>query len=493
MTTLTQDDAPQLLRLISGMGSYGIAEAEPRETFLARFLPLPEHARALDPSVVLVIGDRGAGKTELFRAIQFPSGLQAIVELSGGRQLPPPAQSRWLIGYSSTGTDYPPELVFRKFAERRVPADLQQVWLSLLLRCVVSSNVLRQESLPAALCSRVTAPALDLDTFHKSTGEHLVQAFSALDQLDSELGQRDEWVFVAYDELDRVSAGDWEVMRVILRGLVQFWSSYARRWRRIRPKIFLRRDLFERVALFGPDVSKIAAQRVELVWTERNLYLLVLKRLMNQGDLVQRHLAPLGLPGADVPDRGWCPSDVSEEKIRAFVERICGPVMGSGANKGRTYKWIPNHLQDGNGRVLPRSVVRLFESAADIELNHRRADWPRLLHHSSLRAAVDKVSVARVQELEGEEFPWLKTVRTTLEQARPEVPIERSRMERLLTINWQELADRPPETSGRDLLKLLMELGILYSRSTKERKVDVRDLYLKGFGLRRRGGVEQPH
>jgi len=105
--------------------------------------------------------------------------------------------------------------------------------------------------------------------------------------MDANLAQASEWVFVSYDELDRVSAGDWNELRTILRGLVQFWSSYARRWKRIRPKIFLRRDLFDRVALFGPDVSKIAAQRVELVWTTRNLYALSAKRLVNHSPLLR--------------------------------------------------------------------------------------------------------------------------------------------------------------------------------------------------------------
>ena len=73
---------------------------------------------------------------------------------------------------------------------------------------------------------------------------------------------------------DRVSQGDWVELRIILPALSNSGLGYARRWKRLRPKIFLRRDPFYRVALFGPDVSKIAAQRVELVWTTRNLYAL---------------------------------------------------------------------------------------------------------------------------------------------------------------------------------------------------------------------------
>ena len=30
------------------------------------------------------------------------------------------------------------------------------------------------------------------------------------------------------------------------------------------------------------------------------------------------------------------------------------------AKKGITYRWIPNHLQDADGRIAPRSFLKLF-------------------------------------------------------------------------------------------------------------------------------------
>ncbi|MCY2966355.1 MAG: hypothetical protein NT069_22445, partial [Planctomycetota bacterium] len=265
MTNSKSSDKPELLRLISGMGSYGVAESEPKDQFLKRFLPLKEHARALESNVILVVGDRGAGKTELFRAIQFPAGLRAISELSGNRLIPPQDRTDWMIGYASSESSFPPELVFRGFAKSKSPTDLQFIWLGLLLRSLQNQLPLLSPELKTATLSN------DLVRMYATVEAHLVDVFSMLDSLDRELVNSDRWIIIPYDELDRVSAGDWGALAVILRGLVQFWSSYARRWERIRPKIFIRRDLFERVAIVGPDVSKIAAQRVELVWTPRLL------------------------------------------------------------------------------------------------------------------------------------------------------------------------------------------------------------------------------
>src|SRR6266511_875698 len=281
MMTIKKTDSTELLRQIANMGSQGRAEAEPAQNFLQRYLPLPEHARAIDPNVILVIGDRGAGKTELFRAIQFPAGLAAIQSLGTGN-LPDPEKSKWFVGYSSEGTQYPPELVFRQFSKGKQPADLQLIWLGLLLSCLIRGEMIAETAVPEAMWATLTATPLHLEELFSNTQQHLEFCFGVLDALDSKLAEKEDWVFVSYDELDRVSAGDWTELRTILRGLVQMWSSYARRWRRLRPKIFLRRDLFDRVALFGPDVSKIAAQRVELVWTTRNLYALTAKRMINR-------------------------------------------------------------------------------------------------------------------------------------------------------------------------------------------------------------------
>lgn len=491
MSKPTRDQLPELLHQIAQMGSYGRAESEPEQGFLRRFLPLPEHARALDPDVILVIGDRGAGKTELFRAIQFPAGLAAIQKLGSGADLPDPRRSKWLIGFSTTGTMFPPELVFRQFSQGRQPGDIQLIWLGLLLRCLYRNRVLDAPTLPEATHLALTEEPLHLDKVFAAIQGDLAACFGAIDKLDLSLAQSSSWVFLNYDELDRVSAGDWAELRTILRGLVQFWSSYARRWKRLRPKIFLRRDLFDRVALFGPDVSKIAAQRVELLWTTRNLYALTAKRIINHSELLKNYFEAALPRGEKRGELGWFPMEENANGYRRFIERLCGKFMGANPTKGQSFTWIPNHLQDGNGRVLPRSMVRLFETAAEIERENQKADWPRLLHHTSLRGAVDLVSVSRVQEIEDEEFPWMRTIRERLATLHPQVPMDRRELEQRLAIKWDGISEQPPETSGHGLLQLLMELGIFYLRA--DGRVDARDLYLKGFGLKRKGGVKRPN
>lgn len=48
-------------------------------------------------------------------------------------------------------------------------------------------------------------------------------------------------------------------------------ATYARRWQRIRPKLFLRTDFYQHHReIAGADVAKLAANRVELAWSDKN-------------------------------------------------------------------------------------------------------------------------------------------------------------------------------------------------------------------------------
>ena len=488
-TTATKADIPGLLDAFVNMSSAGAAESDPDNLFLKRFLPLPEHARALEPDTLLIVGNRGAGKTALFRAIQTPTGVQSIAKVSPRVDPQQIENSRWLVGYSSAGTDYPAEIVFRKFAQKQDPIGLQIIWLGYLLRCLRKAGVFTTVGLPSGLQALLSNSVVPIDELFAGVQEHLESCIAALDRFDGELSSSSRWVFITYDELDRVSSSDWVQLTKIVRGLIQFWSSNTRRWRRLRPKIFLRRDLYERSAIVGPDVSKMTAQRVELNWSVRNLYALLAKRLVNQDFVISRYLGPDSPPGENRDELGWFPLGTKDQDYAPMVAKICGEFMGANARKGSTFSWIPTHLQDSHGQVLPRSIVRLFEKAADMERRSRRAEWPHIIHHTALRGSLDLVSVDRVAEIK-ETFPWIERVQAALRKASIKVPAERMELQRALQIDWTRENEQPPETSPYGLLQFMGELGIFYHRP--DERVDVRDIYLDGFGLKRKGGVKKP-
>ena len=484
---LKKSDSPKILEALFQLGSSGIAENESDPLFLKRFLPLLEHGRALEPGAFLIIGNRGAGKTALFQALQSSAGIEAIMNVAPKVSQEQIDGSTWLVGYSSRGTEFPAEMVIRKFSYGKTAFDFQLVWLGLLLRCLRKAKFITMVR-NVKLLEMLDAPTVSIEEIFSVIGQITEESIALLDQCDQQLVIQDLWVFVTYDELDRLCASDWESLTTILKGLIQYWSSNSRRWQRLRPKIFLRKDLYDR-ALVGTDVSKISAQRVELNWTVRSLYALLAKRLVNQDALLRDYLIEVLPEGEDRGELGWFPLANKEEDYRPMIEKMCGPYMGANANKGRTFLWIPKHLEDSNGRVLPRSMIRLFENAADLERISPRAEWPGVIHYTSLRGALDKVSIDRFNEIK-EEFLWIDKVRSVLQPANIKVPVERLKLQGALNIDWSKERNVPPETNAYGLLQFLGELGIFYLRP--DGRVDVRDIYLEGLGLKRQGGVKKP-
>lgn len=491
--TQRRDDQKELLNAITRLGA-GQAEAS-EEFYSARwFLPLPEHLRALDPDVVLVVGDRGAGKSHLFRSVFSDGLLDDIASTLPNVRLPDGGTGActWLKAYP-VGSDFP--------GSRELSAHLKEAGMS-------SEAAL---DLWYAYFVRLLSPHFDpkhrspLQTMLKPPGADyhaVLSAFKslgnlpllALDALDARLQEQGKWIFVGYDELDTVAGFDWPAMSLSVQGLVAFWASYARRWKRLRAKIFLRSDLFRRHAnLGGGDLSKLAGNRAEVTWNDRTIWSMLIKRVANtQPELLDFcRKARVRFTGETAGKLGWIPILGAVEDARPFVERLASPYMGANVKKGHTFTWMLDHLRDGRARISPRSLVQLVEQAATKERDSPRETPPRLLHPVALRQALEDVSSNHVIQAQAE-WPWLYGFKKRIE---PERLVPWSRTELILRLkkswkgDWSEnQMVRPPVEDEDGFINYLIELGVLRERKSDGR-IDVPDLYLFGLGLRRKGGV----
>jgi hypothetical protein len=280
-----------------------------------------------------------------------------------------------------------------------------------------------------------------------------------------------------------------------VRGLVSFWAGYARRWRNVRAKIFLRTDFYRHHGdVVGADIAKLAANRVELSWSDKHLYAALIKHIANRSDELLRYCKLAGVDFEFVERLYAVPRITRSEDARAFIERLIDKYMGAGNKKGQAFTWILDHVRDGNGKASPRSLVLLIEKAAEIEAGSPRASGVHLLSPISLRNALDKVSTWHVDQAKTSEFPWLMGLAERLQRDR-EVPWERAELESLLRGRWDESWSkastevRPPADTPHDLVDALVELGIVRARG--QEKFDVPDLFLHGLNLRRKGGVRR--
>ncbi len=482
---LRNEERADLLRALSL--DAGQAElSDPRVIF-----PVPEHLRALEPEVVLIVGDRGAGKTQLMRALVDDGVREALIRHSKFRM--PQGRVEWLTGWPlERGPDSP---AWRRFAGTpgRSRDDFLFAWYGYLTRAV-------ERELPddarARLASVLGCSALEVDRI--VDGARQAPLTALMDELDDRLAAEGRWLFVAYDELDTVVLEDWQTLGAIVRGLVSFWAAYARRWRRIRPKVFLRSDFYKHHReIAGADVAKLAANRVELQWSVRNLYGALMKHVLNKpgGKSLHEFFARLkNLALDEDPVLGFVPRLAHDDDAKPFVHRLVSEYMGPNESKGVTYRWLIDHLRDGNQRALPRALVWLLEFAAEIERDRPRAQGAHLLHHISVRNALDKVSAQYVQHATTHEFPWLDGLGRRL-QANRKVPWKkRGDLLRLLGADFEgpwgprENHDaRPPGSGPEEVLEALIELGVVRARGDKS--FDVPDLYLAGLRLTRQGGV----
>lgn len=482
------DQRRDLLQVLQNIGGAGRAEFESNERIAPSFYPVTEHLRLLDPEVVLVVGPRGAGKSQIARVLVDVDLYDAVSRHAPAVRLPS-GVSKWIKAHPSGAEGF--EVVgLRSFIQSKGTAteNFRDLWFAYLVRTL--GNELN-ETERTGLEALIQPHGADINSIATAFVDLTTRPVVALDRLDARLNSENRYVFITYDELDTLGAGDWTLIEAGVRGLVAFWATYARRWKRIRAKLFLRTDLYDRHARAGgADLAKLAAGRVDLVWNDRDLYGLLLKRLANLDNRLAEYVRSVkAIEWVEDPDLGAIPRLRSWEHARPVVERMVGAYMGANQKKGLVYRWLIDHVRDGLGRALPRPFVRLIEEAARQELTHfGRLQMPRLLEPASLRRALDRVSDDHVAQSR-DEWPWLDAVKTRLTESAL-VPWDRERdVIRLLEGLTGSADSSVPPFEGRELLEYLLEIGIL--RRRPDGRVDAPDLFLSGLGLRRKGGVRK--
>ncbi|MBM3879665.1 MAG: hypothetical protein FJ387_08075 [Verrucomicrobia bacterium] len=494
MNRLSPELRNALLDGLAEMGGAGQADREPEQMFGTRFLPVPEHLRALAPEVTLIVGERGAGKSELFRLLQQPRLLLAVVQQTPQVRVTPLAGDRtvWRTAYPS-GADFPDQRGLRGYLgdPNLKPETPEEFWLAYLVRCLKQELEADDRAALRPLLSPMGGDVESVMTaFHQARSAPLL----ALDRVDEQLRANDRWVFVAYDELDTLGGYHWEVMGRAIRGLISFWSAYSRRWSRLRAKLFMRTDLYRRnSATLSADLPKLAANRAELAWSDRNLYALLVKRMANSCRELAQYCREARIEFApEHPGLGLIPQLANADAVRPLIERLVGVHMGANRNKGLSFNWIIDHVRDGLGKAHPRALVRLIEEAAAREKEQPRAQYQRILHPTSLRRAIEEVSKHQVMQAINNEWPWMEGLRDRLQNEG--IPMPRRKFEGLLrkewTASWNRRTEaRPPAEDPARLTDDLIELGIIRARGSD--RVDVPDLYQVGLRLVRKGGVRR--
>jgi len=481
-----------LSRFAFGAAAESRVNASDKELFYEH-LPIAEHRRVLDDETLLVLGGRGAGKSQLFnvlRRLTDPTSLLTHDKKGEG------TTALYRTGYAQSDTQFPSADVFQQINNTLEVTQLRHLWLGLLCgvllkeektQDVISANL--ESSTSNLLKTELAMPSRWLPVVEKE----LESISSALDRADEHLRELDQSIVITYDDLDVLAAKIVDIYPLV-GALLAFWLRSSRRWRRLRCKIFLRTDIFESDALNFSDSSKLKPLSVTLSWSEQNLYRLVLKRLVNgkQGTNWLEFLES-SVPASNLkPTNQWglIPT-TTETHHRAFMENLIGRWMGTDKRKGDTYRWFLNHLQDSLGDIAPRSFLQIFEFSAQGQLQVGLPSGKHLLIPEQINGALGEVSKGRIAELQ-EEYTWIRTLEKNL--VGMTVPIERNKLktEIMSASDWKAFPKHLAEQQKRGdyLIDYLVSLGIL--RVTADNRIHVPDIYLFGFGMKRKGGIRRP-
>lgn len=442
------------------------------------------HARALDPEVIVVEGDRGVGKSFWSAVLTFDDARALAARAYPSLGLDQTAVS---LGFAQAHRpEYPSAAILRTVIS--VPAAV--IWKVVALRA--ASRTL-SAPLPDELDDTSWSDAANWLYDNPEEEERL---FSAMDAALRASGKR---LLLIFDALDRIGGTDWNAVRRLVRGILQAGLEVRDSYPAIRFKAFLRSDFFNDDEIWRfPDSSKIKGAAARLIWTVPDLYALLFTRLRQAGaEPALRVISPrLALDDLTFD---------TEVQQQAMVS-IAGEFMG-GVRRGRVYVWLPAHLADARGETSPRSFLLALKEAAE-----KTPDGFALpLWYLQIRDSVQRASEIRVAEL-NEDHPWLSSVLRSLDGLI--VPAERSEvaarfassglqteLERTASANDAmtkedavprtpiELAEPNIGTKEFDdrLMLALKRLHVLEERP--DRRINVPDLFRVASGIKRRGGV----
>lgn len=469
-----------------------------KQADLADFLVMKQYAYLRDPNRFLVLGGRGSGKTKVFRTLTTPSGFQKIIGDEPHLFALRAENCDCIVGYDLDNR-FPLQDILDAYAEE---GKAKAYWAGSLLIVLLNKSslgsslrVIMQQQMGVENAERFfrMGSLKKPSTWVPYLMENPELWGSVLDNFNEELEAKDRWVIVAYDSLDRIT-NRYSGLFPFIRDLLSFWLAQSKRWQRLRCKIFLRNDLYQSKLLNFMDASKLSNNTIHLEWTTSALYQLLVKRIANSGSKVALRYLQL-IPGLihDQKDAvlGYLPT-TNQSLLKLFINQLIGPYMGNSPKKGQSYSWVPNHLQDANGSLAPRSFIKCFALASQAMLD--RVDEldemveNRLILPSTIQDALVSVSDDRVRELQ-EEYPWLEQLKIAFKNLTmlmdKDAFIENIRMD---LWNDQEKQSLPGNTP-QELFSVLQNLGIVLIAS--DGRVNVPEIYLHGFRMKRKGGLQR--
>lgn len=439
-----------------------------------------QHASALDPYSSIVVGARGAGKSFWAGVLNHDETRKVASEF-----YPNIGLDNLIVtpGYTSANQ--------KKFLDSLVPVGKENdvayiFWQSLIIHSVEKklSSDGKYKKL-SSIMENFNDPE-DVDIYFSD--------------LDAKLAILNKTILVTFDALDTISK-QWGRSGLLLDSLFEtVWSLRA--YKNIKAKIFIRPEQLNDETLRFVEIPKLRSARVELEWTQEELYGLLFSRLTyeaksNDFIMLCTQLGfsrPLANTFRSKRSWGLLYDHNSQEKV---MTALAGPYMGTNPKKGKTYDWPYRHLADAFGNVTPRSFIKLFVEAAKITPAH----VTQAITAEGIRHGLREASKVRVDQL-GVEYVWIRRALAPLAGLRVPCEIDElhSRWRETNTINVILAASKDEETGFMPpfppttklnkytaLLEAMTRIGLIEYRH--DGRIDIPDLFRVAALMLKKGGL----
>lgn len=476
--SLDNVDFSNIRTALSSLPSDHDADGEHKPSPDEIFAP-EQHATALDPYTSVVVGARGAGKSfwagvlndDDNRAVAaqfYPHlGLNSLIVASGYST---PSQKRVLDALVPSGEENELAYLF---------------WQSAIIKYAVEK--MNPDAAPKKLASYMKKYADPED------------AELYLIKLDKQLEKSNKVLLITFDALDTI-AKDWNRATLILDALFEVvWSLRVRKF--IKPKVFIRPEQLNDESLRFVEMPKLRSSRVELHWSQSELYGLLFSRLAFEAKSKDflRLCSLIGYPAVinNFKKRVVWPLMHDKSAQKVLMTCIAGPYMGNNYKKGGTYDWPYKHLSDANGEVTPRSFVKLFVEAS----KHSSSELKQVISAEGIRHGLREASKVRVDQLVIE-YRWIRRALAPLAGLRvpcePSEVYERWKDTNTIKVIMDAAADKnsgflPPFStfirSNRSaaLLEAMTKIGVVEYR--QDGRIDIPDLFRVAALMLKKGGL----
>lgn len=205
----------------------------------------------------------------------------------------------------------------------------------------------------------------------------------ALGLLNRCLSELDVTVWVALDRFDEAFEGFPDIEIPALRALLRTYLD-LQAFENFKLKLFLRRDLFRRIIGTGfVNLTHVNARTGEIRWDESDLLNLLSRRVRDNAEVIER----LNADG------------LTDEQL---FYRLFPPKVDQATRKPTSLAWIMARIRDGNGVQPPRNLLDLVMFAREEQLRTesripREFDQQKpLIEADALKKALARLSERRV-------------------------------------------------------------------------------------------------